>query len=99
MHPRRIILIEWVEKFPKLKKSCGFLLMPVLAEGRTLSFEDQTWEIDSEAASYAPQVSVRNDFDLYQVAKAQVFNSKTTDTVPLFSRDAVATISAIALEV
>ena len=78
---------------------CGFLLMPVLAEGKTLSFEDQTWEIDSEAASYAPWVSVRNDFDLYQVAKAQVFNSKTTDTVPLFSRDAVATISAIALEV
>jgi len=26
MHPRRIILIEWVEKFPKLKKSCDLLV-------------------------------------------------------------------------
>ncbi len=26
MHPRRTVLIEWVEKFPKLKKSCDLII-------------------------------------------------------------------------
>ena len=25
-HPRRIVLVEWVEKIPKLKKSCDLLV-------------------------------------------------------------------------
>jgi tRNA threonylcarbamoyladenosine biosynthesis protein TsaE len=26
MHPRNIVLIEWIEKFPSLKKSCDLLI-------------------------------------------------------------------------
>ena len=77
----------------------GFLLMPILAQGKTLSFEDQAWEINAEAASYAPHVAIRNDFDLYKMVKAEIFNTKPTDTTPMFSPSAVNVISALALDI
>ncbi len=71
--------------------------MPVLAQGKTLSLDDQTWEFDSTIAAYTPKVSVRNDFDLYSTVKAEIFNSNVQDTSPLFSQPVVDSILAVAV--
>lgn len=77
----------------------GFLMMPLLAQGKTLSFEDKTWEVNSEASNYAAKISVRNDLDLYQVAKTEILNSETKFTSPLFTAPTAEAVLQIASDV
>ncbi len=74
-------------------------LVPFLAQAKTFAWQDQTWELTEAPINYTEHINVRNDFDIYQIARNQMLGQISTETTPLLSEATLTKITGIATAV
>ena len=79
--------------------SALLLLVPALVSAKTLTFENKTWPVTAVISTYAPNFSVRNDLDLYSLARVTVLGESDSLTAPLFSPETAQTLNQVATDI